>query len=97
MNSIKGIPFAKPVAELPKQEQKDPKMMEAAQSFENQLLRQMIAEMRKTVPKDELIGENMGERIFRDELDSKYADLWTEQGGTGLADLIYQQLMEKNK
>ncbi|MDZ4678210.1 MAG: rod-binding protein [Oligoflexia bacterium] len=78
-----------------KKDQRDPRMLEAAQNFENQFIRQMISEMRKTVPGNELVPEGMGERIFREELDNKYADSWVERGGIGLADIIYDQLQDK--
>jgi Rod binding domain-containing protein len=76
-------------------DERDPKMLEAAQSFENQFIRQMISEMRKTVSGDELVPESMGEKIFREELDGKYADSWVDRGGIGLADIIYDQLQDK--
>src|ERR1700733_13323361 len=78
----------------PKSE-RDQKMMEAAKSFENQFIRQMISEMRKTVPKDEVVPETMADDIFKNQLDDQYADTWTEKGGIGLADVIYEQLQEK--
>ncbi len=78
-----------------KKDQRDPRMLEAAQNFENQFIRQMISEMRKTVPGNELVPEGMGERIFREELDNKNADSWVDRGGIGLADIIYDQLQDK--
>jgi Rod binding domain-containing protein len=78
-----------------KKNDRDEKMMEAAKSFENQFIRQMITEMRKTVPKDEVVPETMADDIFKNQLDDKYAEQWTEKGGIGLADIIYQQLQEK--
>jgi Rod binding domain-containing protein len=74
---------------------RNPKLLKAAQSFEGQFIRQMIAEMRKTVPKDELVGEGMADGIYREQLDNEYADNWVNQGGIGLADMIYEQLQQK--
>jgi Rod binding domain-containing protein len=78
---------------------RDPKKLEAARLFENQFVRQMIREMRKTVPQNEngqgLIPESMGSKIFKDQLDDKYADQWVDHGGIGLADIIYDQLEAK--
>src|ERR1700676_4446548 len=98
MNSIKdnskvAIPFSNvdENKKLPGKESRDPKFLEAAKSFEGQFIRQMISEMRKTVPKDELIPETMADNIFRDQLDGEYADKWTNNGGIGLADVIYDQ------
>lgn len=88
-------PAANADARDPSPQGRDPKMLEAARSFENQFIRQMISEMRKTVPQDELLGNSMADDIFRDQLDDKYADQWVDQGGIGLADMIYNQLYEK--
>src|SRR4051794_2582119 len=73
-------PDGKPLRVEPK-ETREPRMLEAAKSFENQFIRQMIGEMRKTVPKDDLLGEGMADGIYRDQLDNEYADTWTKQGG----------------
>jgi Rod binding domain-containing protein len=78
-----------------KKETRDPRMLEAAKGFENQFIRQMITEMRKTVPKDGLVDESMADDIFKDQLDDQYAEQWVGQGGIGLADMIYDQLYEK--
>jgi murein DD-endopeptidase MepM/ murein hydrolase activator NlpD len=51
--------------------------------------------MRKTIPKDEVVPETMADDIFKNQLDDKYAEQWTDQGGIGLADVIYQQLQDK--
>jgi hypothetical protein len=51
--------------------------------------------MRKTIPKDEVVPETMADDIFKNQLDDKYAEQWTDQGGIGLAEVIYQQLQDK--
>ena len=76
-------------------ETRDEKMLEAAKGFENQFVRQMITEMRKTVPKSELVDETMADDIYRDQLDNQYANMWVNNGGIGLADMIYQQLQDR--
>ena len=94
-NAANASSSKKTDVDLPTQDARDPKMLEAARSFENQFIRQMISEMRKTVPQDELLGNSMADDIFREQLDDKYADQWVDQGGIGLADMIYNQLYEK--
>lgn len=66
-----------------------------AELYENQFLREMVKEMRKTVSESELIEKNMAEKIFQGELDDEFVNLWTDRGGIGLADLIYDQIIEK--
>lgn len=75
--------------------QKDQRLVDAAKGFENMFVRQLISGMRKTVPDDGLMPASMGEKIFRDQLDDQYADLWVNQGGIGLAEMIYDQLEQK--
>ena len=89
-NKIRSLNEVRPLPE-----KKDPKKLEAAKMFENQFIRQMITEMRKTTSGDSLIEENMGERIFKGQLDDKYADQWVENGGIGLANIIYDQLEQR--
>jgi peptidoglycan hydrolase FlgJ len=74
---------------------RDPKMLEAAKAFEGQFIRQLMSEMRKTVPDDPLVPESMADKIFREQLDNQYAESWVDQGGVGLADMIYGHLMER--
>jgi flagellar protein FlgJ len=89
-NSVSSLPSA--TKELDK---RDPRMLEAARAFENQFLRQIVTEMRKTVPKDELIPDSMAENIFKEQLDSEYVNKWVDGGGIGLANMIYDQLNDK--
>jgi Rod binding domain-containing protein len=89
-NSLQPI-----AAQNTNEKKRDPKMLEAAKSFENQFVRQLISEMRKTVPKDELLPESMTEDIFKEQLDGEYADKWVQNGGIGLADIIYDQLEQR--
>ena len=71
------------------------KVLGAAQMYEAQFLRQMLSEMRKTVPESEFLPEGPGERMYKTQLGDQYVDTWVEKGGIGLQDLIYDQLMEK--
>jgi flagellar protein FlgJ len=92
------IPFASKIdssVAANSKEARDPKMLAAARSFENQFLRQIVGAMRKTVPKDELIEESMTENLFKEQLDGEYVDKWVDGGGIGLADMLYTQLNER--
>ena len=75
---------------------RDPKILEAARLFEQEFVRHMVREMRKTVPENELMPDGMGGKIWKDELDTKYVENWVNQsGGVGMADVIYDQLVQK--
>lgn len=74
---------------------KDPRLQEAAKMYEKQFLREMVKAMRATVPESDLVPANAGERVFRQQLDDQYAEKWGDQGGIGLADLIYDNISER--
>lgn len=81
-------------AEAKAQTARNPKLEEAAKLMEKQFLREMVRAMRATVS----FGAekpSMGEMIYRGELDNQYVESWGDNGGVGLADLIYDQVMEK--
>lgn len=65
----------------------------AAKMYEKQFLHEMVKAMRSTV--DFAQKPSMAENIYRDQLDDQYVDSWGEQGGIGLSDLIYNQVMER--
>ncbi len=81
-------------AEEQAQVARNPKLEEAAKLMEKQFLREMVRAMRATVGFG-LQKPSMGEMIYRSELDNQYVEAWGDNGGVGLADLIYGQVMEK--
>lgn len=97
MSAIKGVQpqinFGKEVGPAP--EAKDPKILEVARGFENQFLSQMVKSMRKTTPGDALFPNSFANQIYRDQLDGEYTKNWSDAGGIGLADIIYDQMAEK--
>lgn len=87
----KGMPLRKVITP----EELDQQIRGVAKTYEQQFLREMVKAMRTTVGESDLINISQGEKIFREQLDQEYADQWGTQGGIGLADLIYDQIMEK--
>lgn len=74
----------------------DRNLREAAKMYEGHFLDQMVKAMRSTIPREEgLIKQNMAEKIFTEQLDQQYVQGWTNKGGVGLADLIYNQVKER--
>ena len=70
------------------------KVDDVARMYEKQFLREMVKAMRGTVS----FGAekpSMGEKIYRDQLDEQYVEAWGDNGGIGLGDLIYEQIMER--
>lgn len=76
-------------------DRRDPKIMEAAKMYEQVFLKQMVSAMRQAVPKSDLVNESMGERIYKDQMYDNYVEQWSNVGGVGLSDLIYDQIIER--
>lgn len=70
-------------------------LRKAAKMYEQQFLGEMIKAMRSTVTESDLTKPNMAERIYKDQLFDQYAEKWVNNGGNGLADVIYNEIREK--
>ena len=73
----------------------DQKLRDVSKMYENHFLNEMMKAMRSTVQESGFVKVNQGEKIFREKLDNEYVDKWADRGGIGLADVIYDQLIEK--
>lgn len=71
------------------------KLRDVGKLYEKQFLREMLKSMRSTVSEGGFLKSNAGEKIFREQLDHEYVEKWGDRGGIGLADLIYDQLVQK--
>jgi len=85
----------KPVTNSQPNMPRNEKVYEAAKMYEQQFLREMVRAMRSTVAGSELVPKSMGEKIFSEQLDNEYVEGWSQRGGVGFADLIYNHIMEK--
>ena len=89
-------PAAQAPAEIQaQQDTRDPRLLGAARMYEQQFLREMVKAMRQTVNESDFMPANMGEKIFRDQLDDKYVEEWSQTGGIGFADLIYNHVIDR--
>ncbi len=73
----------------------DKQFRDVAQMYEKQFLREMMKSMRSTVSESEFLPASQGEKIFKEQLDQEYVEKWGDRGGIGIADMIYDQLVEK--
>lgn len=64
---------------------------EALQEFEHVFLKQLLDEMRKTVPKTGLLGDSPAQRYFEEMLDDVHAGKMAESGQFGIARQIAAQ------
>lgn len=101
LDGINPKPLNKMANELPSTSRNDAQLKEACQEFESMFLNQLLTSMRKTVPKTNLMaeeGEGGGEGGNRDEetynsmLDTERAKAWAQAGGTGIGEILYEQL-----
>lgn len=74
---------------------RDPRLLQAARMYEQQFLREMVKAMRGTVNESDFMPASQGEKIFREQLDDNYVEEWSNSGGIGFADLIYNHVMER--
>lgn len=77
------------------QKELDNRMKDAAKMYEKMFLREMVKAMRNTVKPGSLTKPSMAENIFKEKLDSQYIESWGDNGGVGLANVIYDQLKER--
>ncbi len=69
----------------------------AAQQLEAIFLLQMFSQMRKTIPQDGLFNDqSLSTQVFQGMLDQEVSIQSSLNGGIGLADLIYEQMMLNN-
>ena len=72
--------------------QRNKEIKDASIQLEGLLLKMLYTEMWKTVPKNELFGDNNAMEIYRDMYNEEITKKAAEGGGIGLADYIYKQL-----
>ena len=70
---------------------------DASVQMEALLLKMLYGEMWKTVPKDQLFGDDDAMDIYRDMYHDELTKQMAMDGGIGLADFIYQQLTKPQK
>ncbi len=76
-------------------EKMDNKFKEIGKLYEKQFMREMVKAMRATTGKDSLIPVSQGQKIFQEQLDHEYVEKWGDQGGLGLSETIYKNLLDK--
>lgn len=77
--------------------QRNRDIMGASVQLEAIMLKMLYGEMWKTVPKDELFGDDNAMDIYRDMYHEELTKQIAQDGGIGLAKFIYQQLTRSPK
>ncbi len=74
----------------------DREMRDTANDFESLIIRQLLKEMRKTVPKSELMGNSHAMDMYMEIVDDHLAEQLAQTKPFGIGDMIYEELKEKN-
>lgn len=77
--------------------QRNKDIKDASIQLEAIILKMMYGEMWKTVPKNELFGDDNAMDIWRDMYNEELTKNMALNGGIGLQDYIYQQLTQNQK
>lgn len=78
-------------------EQRNQDIRNASTELEAILIKMVLDQAQKTIPKDELFGDDNAMEIWRDMYNEKMADRMAAAGGFGIADFIYEQLTRTNR
>lgn len=74
----------------------DPKLVEAAQGMEANFLKQMLRQMRESVPENEETRSNQAIQLFRGMLDDHYAEETAKVQGIGISEMIVRYLTQQD-
>jgi Rod binding domain-containing protein len=69
----------------------DTKLKKACQDFESIFLSYLLKTMRSTIPKDELLEDNLGNDIFTSITDEEVAKKISQTQGLGIANMLYKE------
>lgn len=70
----------------------DSKLEEACAEFESYYLNKVFSEMRKSIPKSEVVEKSEGHDIYEDMLYDAYSKEISAGKGAGLKEMLYNQL-----
>jgi peptidoglycan hydrolase FlgJ len=69
-------------------------LRKACQEFESLFTEQLLAVMRKSVPKSDLLGDRKEEDLYMSLFDQELAVQLSKGRGMGLADMLFEQLKQ---
>lgn len=78
------------------QKKTDKQMRETADQFEEIIIRQLLKEMRKTVPKEGILEDSHATEMYTDMVDDNLAKEMAEGRALGISDMVFADLKEKN-
>jgi Rod binding domain-containing protein len=81
----------------PAQHTQDMAIKKQCQEFESVLLGQMFKKMRPKEEEEDMFGSTKDREMFNDMMDDERAKTWAQDGGIGLAAVMFQQMKDGNK
>jgi Rod binding domain-containing protein len=66
----------------------------AAEEFEAFFLSQFVERMFQDIPTDGMFGGGHGEKVFRSLLSQEYGKAMARNGGVGIADSVYREILK---
>lgn len=78
-------------------EKDEKKLRKACNDLESVFVNMMFKQMRSTIQKTNLMGDDMGTDMYEDMLFEKYAEEIGKGKGIGLGDVLYKQLAKTMK
>jgi flagellar protein FlgJ len=92
-------PLRQAAGNTPGRAKEEGKLKDACQQFEQMYLQQMLGEMRKCSGKEKGAGGGAGgggqqDDMFQGMLDQERAKAWSQEGGVGLANMLFQQMKQ---
>lgn len=80
-------------AQGPNNQQSPDKVRAAAEEFEAFFLSQFLNSMTAGIKTDDTFGGGESEKIFRSLLNDEYSKSMSRQGGVGIADAVYREML----
>lgn len=100
VNKATNADFAAKLESAAKQlpsDKDDQKLRATCKEMESVFLNYMLTQMRSTVPKVTLMGDNSKTDIMQSMLDGELSKNMAQAGGIGIADMIYRQLSQNGR
>lgn len=103
MNNIPQTPagqqsFSIPVAgNAPSQHTQDMALKKQCQEFESVLIGQMFKQMRPKAEEEDMFGNTKDREMFNEMIDTERSKAWAQEGGIGLAAVMFQQMKDSSK
>jgi len=73
------------------------KLKKICSQFEAIFLSYLFRQMKKTIPESDFLKEEFAHRIYEEEFYTLLAEKLAEEGGIGLAKILYQELKHKKR